>query len=114
MDGSRHVPGGEWAGGLASLANCHKKIAFPIQNNELPGKIRESLEKKERNTVIFFIRIQIYHITIRIIKLHRYTGVHSKNLNAHKLECFSAHGRKLCAQKLCVDEICLQLYHIRT
>jgi hypothetical protein len=47
VDGSRHVPGGEWAGGLASLANCHKKIDFPIQNNELPGKIRESLEKKK-------------------------------------------------------------------
>jgi hypothetical protein len=47
VDGSRHVPGGEWAGGLASLANCHKKIDFPLQNNELPGKIRESLEKKK-------------------------------------------------------------------
>ncbi len=60
------------------------------------GKLR----KNERNTVIFFIRIQIYHVTIRIIQLHQYNGVHSKKLNAHKSECFFAHGRKIVCTKI--------------
>ena len=76
------------------LPTATRKWTSPYKITHYQDKFGKAKRKKVRNTVIFFIHIQIYYIPIQIIKLHQYTGVHSKNLNAHKSECFFARGRK--------------------
>ena len=60
--------GREWAGGLASLANCHKKTGFPYKITNHLDNSGKQREKKKETRVCFSICMQIYCSVIQIIK----------------------------------------------
>ncbi len=53
--------GHEWAGGLASLANCHKKMGSPLQNHESPEQFGKAQRKKKETCVCFLLHANILY-----------------------------------------------------
>ena len=55
--------GREWAGGLASLANCHKKTGFPYKITNQLDDLGKHREKKKEGVHIFYTYANIFHCT---------------------------------------------------
>ena len=103
------------------LPTAKRKCTSPYKITNYQDKFGKAQKKKKETQQYFLFAykyiifqfkwlncIDIPESTVRILRTH------AIKMNAHKSECFLRVIEKLCAQKLCVDESCLQLYHIQT